>query len=66
MTRYQGKQKASEGVWEVGGEGADVLEELARRGAQEMLRRALEEEVEAFLGRGRHERTETFRGYRNG
>jgi putative transposase len=31
-----------------------------------MLRRALEEEVDSFLKRGRHERSMTFRGYRNG
>ena len=44
----------------------EALEDLVRRGAQEMLRRALEEEVDAFLGRGRHERSGRFRGYRNG
>lgn len=32
------------------------LEDLVRAGAREMLRRALEEEVEAFLGRGRYQR----------
>ena len=31
-----------------------------------MLRRALEEEVEAFLGRSRYDREGAFRGYRNG
>jgi len=44
----------------------EALEDLVRRGAQEMLRRALEEEVDAFLRRGRHERGLPFRGYRNG
>lgn len=42
------------------------LDEVVRWGAQEMLRRALEEEVEGFLGRGRYERTDEFRGHRNG
>jgi len=51
----------------------DHLEELARAGAREMLTRALNEEVEVYLGRGRYERsgeasddTRPFRGYRNG
>lgn len=70
-TRYQNTRRkttetpggsARSGVQEVG----DALEDLVRRGAQEMLRRALEEEVDAFLERGRHERSMTFRGYRNG
>lgn len=41
----------------------DTLEALAREGAREMLCRALSEEGDAFLGRGRYERTS---GYRNG
>lgn len=45
---------------------ADQLEELARQGAREMLMTALNEEVEAYLGRGRYQRQEEFRGYRNG
>lgn len=70
-TRYQmGSDKVSEAtgvgairpVPEVG----EALEDLVKRGAQEMLRRALEEEVETFLGRGRYDREEAFRGYRNG
>lgn len=44
----------------------DMLETLARQGAQRMLAGALEDEVEAFLGRGRYERGGEFRGYRNG
>lgn len=44
----------------------DQLEALAREGAREMLCRALSEEVDAYLGRGRYERTEERRGYRNG
>ncbi len=42
------------------------LEEVVWAGAQEMLRRALEDEVERFLQRGPYERSEEFRGYRNG
>jgi len=70
-TRYQkGSGKASELIgagarWPVP-EVGEALEELVRRGAQAMLRRALEEEVEAFLGRGRYHREGEFRGYRNG
>lgn len=45
---------------------SDQLEELARRGAQEMLMDALQEEVDQYLGRGRYRRGDTFRGYRNG
>ena len=67
--RYQNRSEKMQG--ELGhkvstAEVGEALEELVRRGAQEMLRRALEEEVDAFLGRGRHERSGRFRGYRNG
>jgi putative transposase len=44
----------------------DRVEELARQGAREMLMQALGEEVDAYLGRGRYERTGDYRGYRNG
>jgi len=44
----------------------DHLEELAREGAREMLMKALNEEVDAYLGRGRYERAGEYRGYRNG
>ena len=46
----------------------DPLGEAARRGAQLILQRALEAEVDAFLGRGRYERAGegALRGYRNG
>jgi len=44
----------------------DQLEALARQGAQRMLSQALIEEVDAYLGRGRYERTGEHRGYRNG
>jgi len=45
---------------------ADQLESLARVGAREMLMTALSDEVGAYLGRGRYERGDGFRGYRNG
>lgn len=70
-TRYQkqsGKASAQTGAgatWAVP-EVGEALEELVKRGAQEILRRALEEEVNAFLGRGRYDREGEFRGYRNG
>src|SRR5919197_3779336 len=44
----------------------DSLEGYVREGARRMLAAALEEEVSAFLGRGRYERGGPFRGYRNG
>ena len=71
-TRYQDPlAKASEPADQEAGRptGAvvgETLEALVRRGAQEMLRRALEEEVAAFLGRDRYDRAGEFRGYRNG
>jgi putative transposase len=45
---------------------ADRLEALAREGAREMLMTALGDEVDAYLDRGRYERGDGFRGYRNG
>jgi putative transposase len=44
----------------------DTLEALVREGARRMLAAALEEEVNAFLGRRRYQRGSEFRGYRNG
>src|SRR5437667_9905785 len=44
----------------------ESLEGYVREGARRMLAEALEEEVAAFLGRGRYERGKPFRGYRNG
>jgi transposase-like protein len=44
----------------------DRLTELGRLGAQLVLQRAVEEEVAAFLGRARYERTPEARGSRNG
>lgn len=44
----------------------DQLEQLARQGARDMLTAALNDEVDAYLGRDRYQRQGTFRGYRNG
>ena len=44
----------------------DHLEALARDGARQMLMKALSEEVDIYLGRGRYERNGEYRGYRNG
>src|SRR5712692_770884 len=58
---YRNEEPASEGK-----EVLDSLEAYVREGARRMLAEALEEEVAAFLGRGRSERGKPFRGYRNG
>ncbi|HBD82681.1 MAG TPA: hypothetical protein DC056_01565 [Dehalococcoidia bacterium] len=44
----------------------DALETLVTEGARRMLESALEEEVSAFLGRDRYQKSSDFRGYRNG
>ena len=44
----------------------DQLEELARLGAREMLMAALKDERDAYLGRGPYQRSDVYRGYRNG
>lgn len=44
----------------------DTLEEMVREGARRMLVAALEEEVNVFPGKERYERSDEFRGYRNG
>src|SRR5207237_1271740 len=44
----------------------DRLAELGRLGARLVLQRAVDEEVAAFLGRARYERTPTATGSRNG
>ena len=44
----------------------DTLEEMVREGARRMLAAALSEEVNGFLGRDPYERSDEFRGYRNG
>jgi putative transposase len=65
-TTERGAKVKAESGKEGGEVVGDQLEGLARAGAREMLSRALNEEVEAYLGRGRYERTEEHRGYRNG
>jgi transposase-like protein len=49
-----------------GFEEPDRLTELGRLGARLVLQRAVEDELTAFLGRARYERTETAAGSRNG
>ena len=44
----------------------DQLEELARKGARQILMVSMDEEVDGYLGRGRYDRSGEFRGYRNG
>jgi transposase-like protein len=46
--------------------GPDELSQLGRLGTQLILQRAVEDEVAAFLGRARYERTESAVGSRNG
>ena len=53
VTRYQNRPEKTDDalgheVWRSTPETGEALEDLVRRGAQEMLRRALEEEVAAF------------------
>ncbi len=62
MVKAASSESAEEGQQEV----HDQLEALARTGAREMLMGALNEEVDAYLGRGRYQRNGEFRGYRNG
>lgn len=50
----------------VAGTIVDALDQVAREGARSMLQRALEVEVDEFLGRERYQRGREFRGYRNG
>jgi len=44
----------------------DALDQVARHGAQVMLQKALEAEIDEFLQRPRYQRGGEFRGYRNG
>src|SRR6266536_3473757 len=48
------------------GEAGEHLAELGRLGARLVLQRAVDEEVAAFLGRARYQRTPTATGSRNG
>ena len=59
-------EAAIEAVLLVGLDEPDRLTELGRLGARLVLQRAVEDELEAFLGRARYERTETAAGSRNG
>ncbi|HSH75300.1 MAG TPA: IS256 family transposase, partial [Longimicrobiales bacterium] len=54
MLKVLGDERTSQ----EGGELALGLDELARQGAQRMIAAALDEEVEAYLGRHRGERDE--------
>jgi putative transposase len=49
-----------------GVDGSEQLAEVGRLGTRLVLQRAVEDEVEAFLGRARYERTAEARGSRNG
>ena len=59
-------EEAIERVLLDGFDDADRLSQLGRLGAQLVLHRAVEEEVTAFLGRARYERTPEATGSRNG
>ena len=59
-------EEAIEEVLLGGLDDTDRLSELGRLGTQLVLQRAVEEEVERFLGRARYERAPEARGSRNG
>src|SRR3972149_844606 len=59
-------EEAIEAVLLDGIGGPDQLSRLGRLGAQLILQRAAEDEVAAFLGRARYERTSEAAGSRNG
>ena len=59
-------EEAIEEVLLGGISGPDELSRLGRLGAQLILQRAVEDEMAAFLGRARYERTESAVGSRNG
>jgi putative transposase len=60
------KRRDSEAGDQAGAMVRDELEALARQGARDLLMAALEDERDAYLGRGPYERSEVYRGYRNG
>jgi transposase-like protein len=60
------KSYQKKGSQEQGNEVKESLDVFVQEGARRMLAVALEEEVNAFLGRYRYERGKLFRGYRNG
>ncbi len=59
-------EEAIEAVLLDGIRGPDQLSQLGRLGAQLILQRAVEDELEVFLGRARYERTPEAAGSRNG
>ena len=59
-------EAAIEAALLTGLEEPDRLSELGRLGARLVLQRAVEDELEAFLGRARYERTSAAAGSRNG
>ena len=59
-------EEAIEAVLLDGISGPDELSQLGRLGAQLILQRAVEDEMAAFLGRARYERTTAAAGSRNG
>jgi len=63
------KEFYNEQMFTVSAKEDDPIEALVRRGAKVMLQAALEQEVQGYLERARHQRSTTeaeFRGYRNG
>ncbi len=63
------KEFYNEQIFTVSAKEDDPIEALVRRGAQVMLEAALEQEVQQYLERARHQRSSNeaeFRGYRNG
>ena len=68
MKRIAPSERMEQGIMEALKVSEDPLGEAARRGAQLILQRVLEAEVDAFLGRGRYERAKdgAWPGHRNG
>ena len=68
MKRIAPSERMEQALFTGLGTGGDPLGEAARRGAQMILQRVMEWEVEDFLGRARYERSGdgALRGYRNG
>ena len=66
---YAMQEFYNEQIFTVSAKEDDPIEALVRRGAQVMLQAALEQEVQQYLERTRHQRSGNeaeFRGYRNG
>lgn len=68
MQRVAPSERLEQGICTDVVTSGDPLGEAARRGAQLLLQKALEAEIDAFLGRGRYERSGDggVTGYRNG